>query len=215
MSAWLDYSLADFLLFSPEAYWRLFELTNGAVWPLHFVILGVLVSMVAAAAFGWRYGGLATGLCLAICWALVAHLFFAKHYEQINWSIAWVTPVAWVQVCLLIVLAPRLQYTVISATLLFQSGLVVLALTYPLVGALADRPLAQSEIAGLAPDPTALLTIGMVTLARPDWRALALSALPIGWIIFSAATLLAMREPTAWVHLITLGMAARMLLRRT
>ena len=39
MSEWWTYSLEDFLLFSPRVYWRMFELHNEAVWPLHVVAL--------------------------------------------------------------------------------------------------------------------------------------------------------------------------------
>ena len=34
MGDWLNYEAADFLLFSAEVYWRLFELENTALWPL-------------------------------------------------------------------------------------------------------------------------------------------------------------------------------------
>src|SRR5215212_2754101 len=39
MSEWWTYALEDFLLFSPRVYWRMFELHNEAVWPLHVVAL--------------------------------------------------------------------------------------------------------------------------------------------------------------------------------
>ena len=34
MPEWWTYSLTDFLLFSPDTYWRLFERYNEAIWPL-------------------------------------------------------------------------------------------------------------------------------------------------------------------------------------
>ena len=35
MAVWLSYSLSDFLLFTPHTYYRLFELYNRAIWPVH------------------------------------------------------------------------------------------------------------------------------------------------------------------------------------
>lgn len=213
MGAWLDFSLADFLLFSPGTYWRLFELMNAAVWPRHVVILGMLVGTLLATAWGWRYAGLASALCLAACWALVANLFLATYYQPINWAITWVIPLAWLQAGLLVVLAPGLRFAATSGKP-WPWGLVALALAYPVLGLLAGRPLIQVETAGLAPDPTSMLTLGMVGLARPGWRTRALSVLPLGWIALSAATLHAMEMATAWVLVSILGLGVWTLFRR-
>ena len=46
-SEWWTYSLSDLLLFSPRTYYRLFELYNEAVWPMHVAAaLGVPVVAV-------------------------------------------------------------------------------------------------------------------------------------------------------------------------
>ena len=39
MSEWWTYRAEDFLLFSPRVYWRMFELHNTALWPLHLLDL--------------------------------------------------------------------------------------------------------------------------------------------------------------------------------
>ena len=39
MSEWWTYRAEDFLLFSPRVYWRMFELHNAALWPLHVLTL--------------------------------------------------------------------------------------------------------------------------------------------------------------------------------
>ena len=41
MAEWLTYSLTDFLLFSPQIYFRLFELYNRAVWPAQIPAVGL------------------------------------------------------------------------------------------------------------------------------------------------------------------------------
>ena len=41
MADWLSYRPQDFLLFSPRTYWRLFELHNEALWPLHLLTFAI------------------------------------------------------------------------------------------------------------------------------------------------------------------------------
>jgi len=54
MSEWWTYRAEDFLLFSPRVYWRMFELHNAALWPLHMLTLaaGVVIILLIA----WRPG---------------------------------------------------------------------------------------------------------------------------------------------------------------
>lgn len=63
-------------------------------------------------------------------------------------------------------------------------------------------PLAQAEIFGIAPDPTALGTLGLLVLAEgaPRTRR-ALLVAPLLWCLLSGATLLAMGSPEAWIML--------------
>ncbi|HMA06480.1 MAG TPA: DUF6064 family protein, partial [Ramlibacter sp.] len=56
----------------------------------------------------------------------------------------------------------------------YRLGLVLAAggvLAYPLLGMLAGRPWAQSEVFGLMPEPTALATVGLLLAAGPRGRA--------------------------------------------
>ena len=41
MSEWWTYTPADFLLFSPRVYYRLFELYNRSFWPVAIVTLAL------------------------------------------------------------------------------------------------------------------------------------------------------------------------------
>ena len=60
----------------------------------------------------------------------------------------------------------------------------------PLLG----RSWTQAEVFGMAPDPTALATLGVLLLAggRPAW---ALFPIPVAWCLISGATLWAMESP--------------------
>ena len=67
----------------------------------------------------------------------------------------------------------------------------------PLIGPLLGRPWAQVQIFGVAPDPTAVATLGILLAAdRVPWTLL---IIPIIWCIISAATLWTMESPDAAV----------------
>jgi len=72
----------------------------------------------------------------------------------------------------------------------------VLALfAWPLVGRLSGRPWTQAEIFGIAPDPTAVATLGVLIAAdRTHWELL---VVPLLWSGISGATLWAMQSPEA------------------
>ena len=68
----------------------------------------------------------------------------------------------------------------------------------PLIGPLFGRPWAQIELFGLAPDPTAVGTLGLVLLGdgRVRWELL---AIPLLWCAVTGLTLWTMGSPDALV----------------
>jgi hypothetical protein len=62
---------------------------------------------------------------------------------------------------------------------------------YPLVAPVAGRPWDQAEVFALAPDPTAIGTLGLLLAARAKGTT-SLALLPLLWCLISAATLWAM-----------------------
>lgn len=201
MDAWLDYSVSDFLLFSPETYWRLFDQVNGAVWPFQFVVLAALAGVLFLCALGSPRAGLAVGVSLALCWVLVGLVFFQRYYAPINWAVAYVVPFVWAQAALLVLLAPRLAYAPAGRREALSTVVALLALAYPVFSVLDGRPLAQAEVAGVAPDPTALLTLALIGLAQPGWHRVLLSVIPGVWLMFSALTVFTLDSSSfsAWV----------------
>ncbi|MCW5773910.1 MAG: MFS transporter permease, partial [Rhodospirillaceae bacterium] len=69
---------------------------------------------------------------------------------------------------------------------------------YPLLAPAVGRPWPQAELFGVAPDPTAVATLGIV-LAAARGGGWALIALPLAWCLVSGLTLLAMKSPEALV----------------
>ena len=77
MTEWWTYSFADFLLFSPRTYYRLFELYNAAVWPgqILAIVLGFLiVLLLISERRPWR--GRVIASILAAGWLWVAWAYF-------------------------------------------------------------------------------------------------------------------------------------------
>ena len=65
----------------------------------------------------------------------------------------------------------------------------------PQTGALiAGQPLAGVELFGVAPDPTALVTLGLLLLLPGGVRWL-LALIPLAWTVVSGSTFLAMEIP--------------------
>lgn len=200
MSEWWTYSLRDLLLFSPGTYYRLFELHNQEWWPLPLlmVALGTTVSALAWRG-GERAGRLSLGL-LAACWLWVGWAWHGQRYASINWVagyVAWV----WVAQGLLLGVAALRGGSLTEPVSRWQRrtgwGLLVLALAYPLLAVVLGRGWGQAEVLGMAPDPTALATLGLL-LAHRVRHAGWLSALPVVWCLVSGATLWAMASPEWW-----------------
>jgi Family of unknown function (DUF6064) len=207
MSEWWTYSLSDFLLFSPGTYYRLFELYNVAIWPLQLVslalgvaILGLLLRDVLLRDVAWR--GRAIAAVLAGCWLWVAWAYFLKRYETINWAAGYFAIGFAVEALLLVwsgIVRDRLRFRP-SLDFLGLAGLCIFLfalLVHPLTGPLAGRPWLQVELFGVAPDPTAVATLGVLVAAhRPHWELL---VVPIIWCAISGATLWTMQSPDALV----------------
>lgn len=198
MTEWWTYSPRDLLLFSPQTYYRLFELYNLELWPLQ---IPALLLGVGALALWWR-GGEAAGrgiaLILALCWLWVAWRFHWLHYASIN-PFARHAALAFVLQALLLIWlgALRGRLTPLPSTRLQFAGLgivVFAVLVFPLLGPLLGRSWTQAEVFGMAPDPTALATLGVLSIVglRPAWS---LWPIPVAWSLVSGTTLWAMDAP--------------------
>lgn len=204
---WLGYTLQDVILFSSETYWRLFERHNTSLWPLPVISQAAGAGLAVAIVLGQRWAGLTAFLALGLAWGSIAHAFLANLYEPINWAVAYVTPLFWFQAALMVIFAPRLTFGNGGARPVIAVALAAVSLAYPVAGLIDGRPIAQSEVLGMAPDPTAVATLAILTLATPGWCRLLLSLLPAAWLAVSATTLLAMNLATGWLPLAALGLA--------
>lgn len=202
MSEWWTYRLEDFLLFSPRTYWRMLELQNAALWPLHVAMVAAGLAIVLLVRRRPEGANLWVGGVLGLSWALVAWSFLLDRYTAINWAIAYVVPAFFLQAVLLLAAAilPR-GLTFDRRDSIGRAGLLLsLAglLLYPCLALASGRPWTQAETFGIAPDPTAIVTLGLLLASRGPMLA-ALLPVPLLWCLLSGATLLAMDDGQAWL----------------
>jgi hypothetical protein len=197
MPEWWTYSLTDFLLFSPRTYYRLFALYNEGVWPAHAAAFAVAAAIVAAAR---RYDGRVVAGLLAIVWLWVALAFHLERYATINWAATYFAAAFALEAALFFrsalvrnPIAFRLEGSFASSAGLALFLFAVVG--QPLVGPLFGRDWHQAEVFGLAPDPTVVATLGLLSMARrAHWLLL---AVPLLWCAVTGLTLWAMEAPDA------------------
>ncbi|MGZ9033758.1 MAG: DUF6064 family protein [Rhodospirillales bacterium] len=200
MSEWLSYSLSDFMMFSQDAYFRLFELHNRAVWPWHIAVLASAAVVLGLALRGGAMAGRMISAILAAFWLACAWSFHLERYASINLAAPLFAASFGLQALLLawigvvrggVVIARK---TPVAKAL--APGILLFAFAgYPLLAPLSSRPWLQAEIVGLAPDPTAAATLALALLAnRPPWPLL---VVPSVWSIVTGATLWTIGAPGA------------------
>ena len=140
---------------------------------------------------------------LAACWLWIAIAFHAHRYAMINWAAVYF---AWgfaLEAVLLIWIGVVRGGLVFARSgdraARFGMGIFLFALAVePAVGLALGRGWRQVEIFGVAADPTAVATLGLLLLARGPGRW-ALIVVPLIWCAITGATLLAMKAPDFWV----------------
>jgi hypothetical protein len=210
MSEWWTYRAEDFLLFSPRVYWRMFETHNAALWPLHVVTLaaGLLIVLLIAWRPAIRTRWIA--LILAILWTFVGWSFLWNRYAAINWAAVYVAPAFFVEGVLLLLAFLRDALAFDRPRPADWIGYLILGFALavqPLLAPLQGRGWASSEVFGIAPDPTAIATLGVLLLARGRLLPLLLP-FPVLWCLLSGMTLRTMGEPQAWAPLAAVALAA-------
>lgn len=202
MSEWWTYGLRDLLLFSPQTYYRQFELHNAEWWPLP-----MLTQLLGLALPFWlrRAGKQASRLAmaaLALCWLWVAWAFHWQRYAAINLAGGYFALAFALEALLLLWMAiKRSDMPAQPSGLRRTAGMALslyVPLLHPLAGILQGRSLVQAEVFGMAPDPTALATLGALLLAAGS-RFWLLATIPLLWCFLSGATLWAMESPDFFV----------------
>jgi Family of unknown function (DUF6064) len=198
MSEWWTYSLTSFLLFSPRTYYRLFELTNAEVWPAQIATLAGGVAILGLILRPLRWAGRAVATLLVATWLFVAWAYLLQRYDPINWAARYFAMGFVLQAALLAwsILRDRLRFDLDGPPAKAGVAMVVYALALnPLVAPLTGRPWTQTELFGVAPDPTIVATLGVLLAAsRPPTFLL---VIPLLWCLISGLTLWTMESAEA------------------
>lgn len=192
MSQWWSYGPRDFLMFAPRTYWRLVEIYNHDLWPWHAPVL------LATAVLVWHAARRGTGaqrmVCavLALAWLWVAWGFQWQRYASINWGARYLAAAGFCQAALLLLAALRTPPGPLPIDDRGTRAGVWLALAgaalYPLATAAAGAAWSRAELAGLMPEATAVVTLGLLAATRPrQW--LWLTALPWLTLLLGTVTL--------------------------
>jgi hypothetical protein len=238
MSEWWTYRLDDFLMFAPGTYQRMFALYNAQVWPAPLVALPLGLAVLWALA-RWPQAWRLACATVALGWAFTAWAFHWQRYAGIHTAAPWFAGMFALQALMLAWMArPASGWHVRSGPGWARAiGLALLAfavLLLPWTGWALGRPWQQAALFGLAPDATAVGTLGLllvlqnvgreptahrqqVSSRRPSGaaqfpaRVAVASALPwvlpVAWCLVSAATLWTLRAPEAFVLLALTGLA--------
>lgn len=200
MSEWWTYRPEDFLLFSPRVYFRLFELHNEALWPGQFAALALLAVLVWLAAARPANHVTFIAALLGFIWVFVGRAFVLQRYATINWAAEHMAQLFSVEMLLLFLAAGFGGLRGGPAGIGAVAGwfLIALATAQPLLAPLSGRGWASAEVFAIAPDPTAIATLGLLlTLRGPmTW---VLVPIPLLWCAVSALTLWTMGEPAFWL----------------
>lgn len=215
MGEWLTYRPADFLLFSDRTYWRLFELENAALMPLP--LLAPLVAM-AAVLLAWTrpaVGMPALAVVLAVAWGLTGASFVWQRYAPVNWAVAYIAPLFLLEGLLLlggassggVAASERHSPARVVGFAMLAYALVL----HPFVGLFAGRPLGGAEIVGIAPDPTAIATLGFALLLWSRRARAVIFSLPAIWLALSSLTLWVLGSWQALAPILALVVGAAVL----
>ena len=190
MTEWWTYGLSDFLMFSPQAYWRLVARYNAAWWPAQALATVAPLALLAAMRSRHAWAVRAGLLLLATGWGWLGWAFHWQRYAEIFLAAPWTAAACALQ-ALLLVMAAALPLRGVSRQPAAAAWLLAaLALLYPLLAPLTGHPWAEAEVFGFMPEPTALATLGAVLgctrIAGPARVLLAI--LPVLSLALGAAT---------------------------
>jgi hypothetical protein len=200
-------------MFSPETYYRLFELYNASVWPAQIAALasGVVILALMLSRLPWI--GRAVSLLLALAWLFVAWAYFYQRYATVNIAAPYFALAFAGQAMLLLLIGGSAgKLTFEQRHWIGRAGLALFAFELaiqPLIGPLLGRSWASIEMFGIAPDPTVLATLGVLLAA--DRMRFELMIIPLLWCAVTGATLWTMQSPDALLMptagLLALGLA--------
>ncbi len=193
MAEWASYSLSDLLLFSPQAYFGLFQLLNTTLWPVHLLTLAFgLITGLFALRQGQTNNRFVWGM-LGVLWIWTGWNFFSEQYNAINWTAGYVAPAFWLQGLLFgwFAVAPKSPDIRYCGTAAGRTAMVLYLFAligYPLANLALGRALDSVEFIGVAADPGVVATLAVLAISRGGLVWLAW-IVPVAWCVLTGLTL--------------------------
>ncbi len=213
MGEWATYSLDDFVMFSPRAWFSLLAMHNRAWWPLQPAMLLLGAGLVWALQRRLRAALRLALVCVGAGLLFVAGAFHAGPHAGINLAapvFAYGFAAQGVALIGLALLRPGLALAPGQGKLPGRVAhwlLVVALVLYPALAPLTGRTWLQAEWFALAPDPTMLAALAVVVLAtwcseglrHPGRTCALLLLLPMAWCALAGATAWVLGSPEWWL----------------
>ncbi len=213
MDTWFSYRLSDFILFSERVYWRLFDQVNDLAGAFLTALIALGCLLLVSVWSRHRAVRKATAVLLAAFWVSSAILFLWFYYTPVNWAARYAVPVFILEAGLIVLFSftGQLNRPVHRKDVKGWLGFVLLAyavVIHPFTSLVFGRTLASAEIVGLAPDATAMATLGVMLVTAQTKALWLLLPIPVVALTLSGLTLQALGTAEAWVIWIALTITA-------
>ena len=174
---------------------------NAAIWPAQAVALLLALAALWLAAAPRSWNGRAIGGLLVCAWLWCGVVYFFQHFARYDF-LAPVYGWAFLAEAALLVWgllwrAPRIAVRPSAAGLAGFALALAAVLLLPLISGLGEAGFASARLAGVAPGPTAALTLGLLVLMEGRRRWL-LMILPLAWCAVAGIQAWALNLPEAW-----------------
>ena len=203
MDEWWTYGIADLVLFTPETYFRLFEIYHRDWWPMQLACMTMAVVILLCLWLKPAWGGRVIAILLAASWAWVGWAFLHLRFAPIHWVADWYAAAFFLQALLLFVYGVSrrgLEFAIGNSARAGIGVFVLLGalLAMPATAYLTGREWLQAELFAMTPDATALATLGLLLLAKGR-VAIWLVVIPVAWCFVTGATLWVLEAPEAMI----------------
>ena len=174
-------TLARLIPYTRDAYLRLFDSYNEAIWPAQLAAYALCALIVWSLFRPVRGSAYMCPALLGFSWLWIGGDFHLQRLAQLNWA-AWLFGALVVLQGLLLLIGTlrrRLVFAWRSDAAAWGGAIFIAAalVAYPLAGAAMGLNWRSIGYAGVAPAPTILLTLGLLLLVR-DKTPLHLFVLP-------------------------------------
>lgn len=177
--------------FSSEVYFSLYYDYNLAIWPAQALAYVLALAAFVLARYPFPGSNRLVLAILAAGWLWCGYVFFGRHLSTLLWAAGIFEAAFLLQALMLLAAAvvPKVpQFRLRPDNESWTSTFVLLfcAVIYPALAAQASgHAWPAAQLIGVAPAPTAALTIGFLLLARSRWT-LALAVIPAAYLAVTA-----------------------------